>query len=341
MPDHAAILVAGMTAAFLCATLLTRVVHGYASQHMLDRPKARSGHSRPIPRGGGIAIVATVLVGTLAIYCYGWLPGRVALALVAGGAAIALLGWHDDRQELSATWRLLVQTLIAGFAVAMLGGLATLDLGFRHLSLGLAGAALALVTFVWLINLYNFMDGSDGLAGVQAIGAGIAGASLAFTHDAPGLGAVALLVVAASGGFLVWNWSPARIFMGDVGSCFLGYTFALLTFAGERTAALPALTWMLPLAVFVGDATLTLSGRYLRGARCTEAHREHAYQRLLDAGYSPRIVALGLAAIHVFGLWPATWLVGVRPELLLPVIALTYLLLTVLWLLVQRRSRRA
>lgn len=339
MPDGFGFAALGGAAAFVCATLLTGMIRTYAMRHqVLDVPGTRSGHTRPVPLGGGLAIATTVLLGTLFAHGLGWLPERVALALLFGGVAIALLGWHDDRRPLPPRWRLVAQVVIAGFAVALLGGLPSLDLGFMRVTLGALGAVLATAAFVWLINLYNFMDGSDGLAGSQAVVAGLAGASLAFAHDAPGLAMVGVLVGAASGGFLVWNWSPAKIFMGDGGSCFLGFVFAVLTFAGENSAGIPALLWMLPLALFVADATLTVIRRSVRGARLAEAHRDHAYQRLIDGGRcSHRAVAVSLIAMNVTVLWPATWLASRYPDRLLAVIAGVYVALALGWWWVQRR----
>lgn len=336
-----AFVLGGAIMAFAVSAAVTRMILSYAVRHrVLDVPGARSSHSRPVPLGGGIAIALTVLCGALMMVWGDWLPVGSGVALIGGGGAIAALGWRDDRGALPVKYRLLVQLLVATIAVVLLGGFPTLDLGSIRFALGSAGIGLAVLTVVWMTNLYNFMDGSDGLAGIQAICAGLGGAAMALAHGAIGLGGVGVLVAAASGGFLLWNWSPARIFMGDAGSCFLGFSFALLAFVGDNTASIPALAWMLLLAVFVCDATLTLLWRIARGVKCSEPHREHAYQRLIDGGVSHRQLALGLLLINVLLLWPMVLITMRWPALLPGVIAVIYALLAVIWYLVQRRHQR-
>jgi Fuc2NAc and GlcNAc transferase len=220
-------------------------VRRYAIERaMLDVPNDRSSHTVATPRGGGIAIAAVTLLGVALGATMGWIPGRVAAALLGGGSLVAMVGWVDDRQGLSATVRAIAHVIAAGWALFSLHGLPALQIGGHVVSLGWIGSVLAAVGIVWMTNLYNFMDGIDGLAGGEAaLVGGFAGTLLAAAGQ-PGLALIAWLVAASSAGFLVWNWAPARLFMGDVGSGFLGFIVAVLAVASENTRAVPLLTWV-------------------------------------------------------------------------------------------------
>ncbi len=233
----------------------------------------------------------------------------VGFALLGGGVAVAAVGWLDDRRGMPAGVRALVHVLAAGWGVWCLGGFPSLDLGVAVVPLGTAGSLLAVVGLVWLTNLYNFMDGIDGLAAGEAVGVGLVGGVLLAAAGATGLSLVALALAAAAGGFLVFNWPPAKIFMGDVGSGLLGYAFGVLALASERAGAVPLVVWMILLAVFIVDATATLIRRVVNGERWFEAHRSHAYQHAVQAGYSHRDVTVAvmglnaLLAVAATGVW--------------------------------------
>ncbi|MEO6696428.1 MAG: glycosyl transferase family 4, partial [Gammaproteobacteria bacterium] len=175
---------------------------------------------------------------------------------------------------------------------------------------------LWVLAVMWLTNLYNFMDGIDGLAGAQAVTAGLAGGVLLWWLNAPGLAGASLALAAASGGFLIWNCPPARIFMGDTGSGLLGFSFAVLALAGEQSRAMPAAAWLILLALFILDASYTLLARLLRGEAWYHAHRSHAYQRLVQAGLSHRRVTLWVLLINIVVLWPAAGIICAYPGLL-------------------------
>jgi Fuc2NAc and GlcNAc transferase len=225
---------------------------------------------------------------------------------LGGGSLVAAVGWLDDHRSVAAHWRVLAHTVAALWALWWLGGMPELDLGPVQLTLGVWGALLGLVAMVWLTNLYNFMDGIDGLAGTQAVVTGTMAALLVASRD-PGLAAGCLALAAAALGFLWWNRPPARIFMGDVGSGMLGFCFAVLAVAGERHGSLPALIWTLLLALFVWDATFTLARRVMRGERWYQAHRSHAYQRLVQKGWSHARVTLAVLLVNLLFLAPLAW----------------------------------
>lgn len=283
----------------LVAYGLTGVVLRYAlARGMLDVPNQRSSHSVSTPRGGGLAIAIVVLPGTALAWRAGWVPHGVALAIGVGGGLVAAIGWLDDRYSLPARTRMLVHLTAAAWALFALRDFPAATLGSARVAPGTAGTAvIAILITVWLTNAYNFMDGIDGLAGSEGVLAGTAGGALLAARGSHGLAMVALLVAGATAGFLVWNWPPARIFMGDVGSGFLGFTFAVLALAAARSSALPLQAWALFLGVFLFDATVTLARRIARGEPWYDAHRSHAYQRLTGAGWSHARTVSAAAAL--------------------------------------------
>lgn len=267
--------------------LMTRMLITAArSKGVLDVPNQRSSHTRPTPRGGGAAIVLAVLAAEVALAALGLLDRETATALIVGGGLVAAVGAWDDVRPLTPQPRLLVQFLAAGLAVCAVAGVDGLSVGAPRTTLSLGPATLAVVAIVWMTNLYNFMDGIDGIAGSEALIAGSVACFLFQASGQPGLAAVALVIWAGAAGFLVFNLPPARIFMGDVGSGFLGFTFAVLAISGDRRGGLSAAWVLLPLVPFGVDATATLVRRAARGESVTAAHREHLYQLLAPPGRS-------------------------------------------------------
>jgi Fuc2NAc and GlcNAc transferase len=322
-------------AAFAGSLVGTRAVRRYAQQRLIDRPNERSSHVVPTPKGGGLALIAAFLAAGTVLALAGVLERRTATALLPGVAAIAVLGWVDDHRHLRNLLRFGFHIVAALWAVAWLGGVPALQVGVGTLRLGAAGWVVGVVAIVWAINLYNFMDGIDGLAAGEAVTVGGAAAVLLWIAGAPGLAAVSLAMAAAAGGFLVWNWHPARIFMGDVGSAALGYAFGVLAIASENAGAVPALAWVLLAGVFVGDATLTVLRRGVRGEPVFSAHRVHAYQRAVQGGLShARVTGTVLLLNAVLALLAAAAVL--RPALLPAALAAGALLLLVAYLRVER-----
>lgn len=323
-------------AAFVASALLTGAVRRYAlARAMLDRPNERSSHRVPTPRGGGLAIALVTLGGALIAGLVGALAPRTAAALVGGGAAVAIVGWIDDARGVSAGVRAAVHAAAAAWAVACVGGLPTLAAGPATLQLGWAGSILAVVGIVWAVNFYNFMDGIDGIAGGEAVVVGVAGALLSLARGQGGLAAVSLAVAGAAAGFLVWNWPPARIFMGDVGSGLLGYLFAVVALASEAAGGAPLLLWLLVLGVFFFDATVTLVRRVARGERWYAAHATHAYQRAVQHGRTHAAVSSTVLALTA-GLAAVALLALDRPALVLPALGGGFAALALVYAAVER-----
>ncbi|MEO8140630.1 MAG: glycosyltransferase family 4 protein [Gemmatimonadota bacterium] len=293
----------------------------------LDHPTTRSSHSQPTPRGGGLAIVVTTLLGTAAGAVLGVVDQPLAWALSGGGLLIAAVGWWDDHGGVRARLRLGAHLLAAGWALWWLGGLPTVRLGLLQLEPGMAGSLLGVAGIVWSINLFNFMDGIDGIAGGEALCVGAGGAFLLALRGMAGDTVVPLVLAGASLGFLGWNWPRALIFMGDVGSGFLGFAFAVVAIWSEDRGGPSLILWAVLAMVFVLDATVTLLRRALRRERLTEGHRHHAYQRLVQAGWSHRavsatVIGLNLALIAAAALLPPLAALGLAAVLC----AIAYLL---------------
>ena len=281
--DHAWLLVAISAWAGLAACVGTRALITLLRRAaVLDRPNERSLHEAPTPRGGGIAVVAAILLAWLALIAIGAVA-PLLLVVLFGAVLLAAVSWLDDLRGLSPAVRLLAQ--LVAVILGMLGlGLMPAGPVFQGvLAPGLDAVAAALL-WLWFVNVFNFMDGIDGLAGSEAASIGIGlvlFASFGVGSD-PGLAALSGAIAAASLGFLVWNWAPARIFLGDVGSVPLGYLLGfLLLVAAARGHWKIAL--LLPL-YFLADATITLVRRLLRGERVWEPHLQHFYQRAVGRG---------------------------------------------------------
>jgi len=308
-----------MTVVFFIAVLallswgLTGLLRRYAlARSLMDVPNARSSHSLPTPRGGGVAILVAFLLGlNIAFFAEFGIPANLFYALLGAGAGIALLGFLDDHGHIAARWRLLGHFAAAIWALFWLNGLPPIDaLGFS-LDLGWVGHVLAAVYLVWLLNLYNFMDGIDGIASVEAICVCLGGALLGIAGSSQPTEFVApLLLAAAVAGFLFWNFPPARIFMGDAGSGFLGITLGVLSLQAAWVAPQFLWSWLILLGVFIVDATFTLLRRLMRGDKVYEAHRSHAYQYASRRFGRHLPVTLAVAALNLFWLLPIALWVG-------------------------------
>ena len=297
----------------LVAAALTGIIWRISwARGLLDVPNARSSHVRATPRGGGLSIVIAVSAALLCLNWLGGVSGDLLLALLGGGGAVALVGFLDDRHRMPAGIRLAVHVAAGCWALLCLGGLGPLAVGRHAVDLGWPGQALALIAIVWALNLFNFMDGIDGIAASEAvfIVGGAAGLSVLRGHSLP---PIELLFCAACLGFLLWNWPPARIFMGDVGSGYLGYPIAVIALAATHGDATAVWIWLILGGVFFVDATLTLVRRALRRERLHEAHRSHAYQWLARRWGSHRRVTLGVLALNLLWLLPCAAIAALYP----------------------------
>ena len=277
-------------------------------------PSSRGLHQRVVPRGGGLAIFAVVTLLAALGYLHGTRDAELTLVTVASLVGVAVMGFLDDRFNLSVSGRFL-----AGFAFTALlaaGSLADQPVLMFGQEYNLSSGVLVVVgalSIFWLMNLFNFMDGADGVAGVQSL---VASAVLAFWFAYEGQEFLALVNSALAGaclGFLWFNWSPARVFMGDVGSLALGAWFGVMSLIGVTRFGLPLEALLTLLGVFVFDATLTLFRRLFKGKRITQAHREHLYQKLILAGFSHAQVSVLVGVMALVAAFLATLTVW-RPD---------------------------
>lgn len=308
----------GMTALIVLAVLpaswlLTRAVRALAlAGGVLDLPNARSSHQLPTPRGGGAAVVVTSAIAYLILFEVGVLHRELALAL-SGGIAIAAVGFLDDRRSVSPLLRLAIHMGAAVWALWWLGGLPVLQIGLTSVPLGWAGYVLGVLAIVWVLNLFNFMDGIDGIAGSEAIFIVCAALLLDHRDGSMEMLAAGLVFVAASAGFLAWNWPPAKIFLGDVGSGYSGYLIGVLGLAAAFQRPAEIWVWLILGGVFFVDATVTLVRRVARGERVYQAHRIHAYQWLARRWGSHRRVTVSVLAVNVFWLLPCAFFAKTDP----------------------------
>lgn len=289
----------------LLSFLLTAGLRRYAlASNIIDIPNARSSHAVPTPRGGGVAIVLAFLLALPILVWAQLITLDVLIAVGGAGALIAIIGFMDDHGHIAARWRLLGHFCAGAWALFWLGGLPQLSIFGMTLNLGWAGSILAAFYLVWMLNLYNFMDGIDGIASVEAICTCLGACLIYWLTGMQELLWLPLLLAMAVLGFLFWNFPPAKIFMGDAGSGFLGITLGILSIQAAGASSQLLWAWLILLGVFIVDASLTLMRRLLRGERVYEAHRSHAYQFASRRFGKHLPVTLAVAAINLFWLLP-------------------------------------
>lgn len=265
-------------------------------------PNYRSLHPRTTPRGAGIVIAAANLAAVAVSYRLGMIQYPYLLVFFVGGLVIALVGFADDRFDLPAVPRLAVQVAGAGWILFWFGGMAPLGLGTVIVNLGWAGSVFAALAMVWFFNLFNFMDGIDGIATSGTIYVTAAAAFILFRNGDYPLALLSALLCAAAAGFVYFNWPPARVFLGDAGSSFFSYTIAALILGSLWSDGMSLWTWLILLGYFVVDTTITLLIRLATVKKWYLAHRSHAYQNLA------RIWENHLKVVHLVLLIEILWL---------------------------------
>lgn len=302
----------------VASVILTGVVRGDALRRsLMDIPNARSSHQAPIPRGGGLSIVSAFLLAMVGLFVSGRVPTDPFIALSGSGVLVAGIGYWDDHVHIPAQWRILVHLVAAVWAVEWLGGIEPIPFGSQPLPPGWIGNAGAIFFLLWLLNLFNFMDGIDGIAASEVVFAAssAAGLLLLVNPDQAPSALWLMLLAAAALGFLLWNWPPARIFMGDIGSGFLGMMLGVFALFTSTQAGLNVWVWLILLGVFIVDATLTLLRRISAGKRWYEAHCSHAYQRLARQWQSHKKVTMAAWFVNVLWLLPLAVCAALRPQI--------------------------
>ena len=322
----------------IVAIILMPLYRSFAvAREILDKPNHRSSHGLPTPKGGGI-IFACLWLGVLCgAFHYDYLPFDQFTLLFTGGLLVLLMGYLDDLLNLAIIGRLVTQFLVAILTLVLLKGVHYLSLGSLTLTLGWLGSLLGVIAIVWSINLYNFMDGMDGLATIEAIFVFGVGSFLLWLSGAGILALLGMLLVFFMIVFLIWNWPPAKVFMGDAGSSFLGFLVLVFALMGEKLYGLPALIWLILYAAFFFDATITLLRRVWAGERWWQGHRSHAFQRVYWASRSPQKILVGMMVINSI-LGAGALLAFIYPQALLIILMLSFTLLALLYGLIERKQ---
>ncbi len=303
-----------LVATFLGVALawwLTGLMRRYAlSAKLLDKPNDRSMHTVPTPRGGGVSIVVSFVALAAGLYQMRAMPTGLLVALLGSGGLVALVGFIDDQRPLQARWRFLAHAAAAVWMLWVMRGIPPVPMFGVPVDLGWFGLALAAVYIVWMVNLCNFMDGIDGIASVEAITASLGGALCWWLATGTAHWPLPVVFASCIAGFLVWNYPPAKIFMGDAGSGFVGLVLALFSLWSAQQAPQVFWCWFILFGCFMTDATTTLIRRVRRGERFSVAHRSHAFQYASRRLASHEKVTLAVGAINALWLLPIALLVA-------------------------------
>jgi len=338
--------------AMALSALFVALVRRYAPSAMMDIPNERSSHSLPTPSGGGIAIVVSsfLVLGGLVLFHYIGIPRAILIGFGLGAGLIAALGLVDDIFHLDYRIRLVFQLVGATLILVSIGSFGIISVPFvGHLEQGIFSAILTLLWIMGLTNSFNFMDGIDAIAGGQALTAAAAWAIIGFGAGHPEIGLVAIVLAASCLGFLFYNLPPASIFMGDVGSLFLGFSFSSLPIITHRLFPDPfrvrlPIASVLLLSPFILDSAFTLMARVFRKQRLSLAHRSHLYQRLVISGLSHGKVALLYSALGLLGALVGLFYIFSNDRKLADVAAISGVLIVLLapmiWVLHRERPTR-
>jgi Fuc2NAc and GlcNAc transferase len=273
--EHYWVYIAGAVLSFLI-TFLVRWIAIKVS--IVDIPNYRSSHDVPTPRGGGISIAIVWFLGLLFLYTKGIIEANLFYALLSG-LILVIISLLDDIISISYSVRLLFQIISISIGLYFLGGMELIDFGFFQIEHQIFLSVLAGIAILWFINLYNFIDGIDGYASAEAIFLSLAVFVLSGNS-------IILLFGASALGYIYWNFGKRKIFLGDIGSTLMGYTLGIIALYENNTGDMPILIFVILSGLFWFDATLTLFRRFRNREKLTQAHKKHAYQRFVQAGYS-------------------------------------------------------
>jgi len=302
---------------------------------LFDIPNNRSSHTLPTPKSGGVAIVITMLITIMSLAFYDFIDINITLSMIIGLSIVAVTGLIDDLKNLSIKNRVVAYIVSVVISLYLIGGLNNISINNYNIHLSDAGYIVSLLFMFWIINLYNFMDGTDGFAAIQTISACLFICYLLFISDNAPFFTLVFCLLSSTIAFLYWNWSPAKIFMGDVGSCSIGFLFGVLAIYTEGQGMIPISVWLILLAPFIGDATFTLFKRILNREKWYKAHNSHAYQKFYQARVSHRQLAIGLLVINVLITWPCAYVANFNKNLEFAMILLSYSIIGGVWLMGQ------
>lgn len=310
--------------------ILTWVIMKFSlKRNILDIPNERSSHTQPTPKGGGLAIVISWYIGITLLFLMGSLNRNLYFALLCG-ILLAIISLIDDLYDIKPSIRLIAQTSAAIVSLICLNGIQPLLLFGINIFPNIILEVITIIGMVWFINLYNFLDGIDGYASVEAI-------MMSFALYLVAGDNVTLILIASVLGFLIWNWPKAKIFMGDVGSTQLGFILVVLGIYFHNDHSLSIIYWLILAAPFWFDATLTLYRRWRNKEKLSIAHRKHMYQRLVQSGFSHLKVDILLSVLNAI-LIIAVFICMKHNNLEIPLLFLTITSLYIITLYADKRK---
>jgi len=316
----------------LLSWALTKLFRNYAlANGFMDVPNQRSSHSVPTPSGGGVAIVVTFISGLVLLWYMSLVNDKVFMVLLGGALLISFIGFIDDCVQVSVRWRLLFHFVAALWVVFFLGALPSLFTLGLEIDFGWASSVFTVIGLMWLLNLYNFMDGIDGIASMEALSIVlVAGLIMWFFigHQATTL--LLLLTFVSVVGFFIWNFPHAKVFMGDVGSGFLGWLLGALALYSTHIDHRMFWVWLILLGVFIVDATYTLLHRFMSGEKIYQSHCSHAYQTASRKYGSHIAITMSILIINLF--WLTPWSIAVISNVVDGGLALLLSYIPLVWL---------
>lgn len=300
-----------MSVVFVFSLFFTNALRKFAiSKNIIDIPNERSAHITPKPRGGGIAFVGGFLLLLPVLVFLNWVNTETVYSLLISGLLISSTGFYDDYKTISVKTRMFVHVLGAFIVLYLMHGMPNFMILNWQIPTGFVVNVLGVFYLTWLVNLYNFMDGIDAIASVEALSVCIGMSVIYFLTNNEILAILPLLLAAAVAGFLYWNRPPAKIFMGDVGSCFLGLCFGVLSIQATSVDKNFFWSWIILLGVFIIDTSFTLCFRLIKGEQVFKPHCSHSYQKVARKLDSHILVTLLVLIINILWLYPWAILVG-------------------------------
>jgi Fuc2NAc and GlcNAc transferase len=281
----------GLIILFFISFGLTGIYRLYAiRKSIIDIPTSRSSHAVSTPRGGGIAISITWFIAITFLFLRKEINYSLFFALLSG-LPISAIGLIDDINTIAPKVRFLVQLISSTMAIFFLGGINSIDIGFSQLHIPVLFSIIAIIGIIWFTNLFNFLDGIDGYISAEIIFICLAAYILSGS-------VLPLFLVSAVAGFLLWNWQPAKIFMGDVGSTLLGFTIGVFAIHYQNINQFSIITWLMLSSLFWFDATITLFRRLKNHEKLSEPHKKHAYQRIVRFGFTHQRTVISAMVIN-------------------------------------------
>jgi Fuc2NAc and GlcNAc transferase len=306
---------------------------------IFDIPNNRSSHDVPTPKGGGVSIVVLLMMTIMVLSFYDLIDKDILMSLSIGLIIVSIIGLIDDYKNLPILIRAIGYIVAIMISLKYIGELTSVEVNNNSLYLGYSGYIFSVLFVFWLTNLYNFMDGTDGFAGIQTICVSMFIGVILYLSGHMSLAIILFCVASSTIGFLYWNWAPAKIFMGDVGSCTLGFLFGLLAIYMEKNGIISIVVWIILLAPFIGDATFTLFKRIINREKWYEAHNSHAYQKLYQLGISHSKLAIGLLITNVFIIWPFAYFAHSYKNIEFMMLISSYCIFSIIWLIVQNKYK--